>query len=225
MFLAIALYLATAATPQQDVEAFQSTLVAALRKGDRASLEQMLTDGFTFVHSTGGLDTKKEYIDGAVQAAQAGRAADIERLEQHMVFYGGRTAIATGRAIIHGRGDDILLRSTEIYVKTKDRWQWAGGQSTSLPVRPKALVTINPDSYAGRFALNDNRVLTLTAAGDVLKAQLAGFREAELIPQSPTEFAWFNPEVNIRSELVFIDADTVAYRRDGKEIWRARRVK
>lgn len=225
MFLAIALYLATAATPQQEVESFQKELIAALRKGDRAALEPMLTDGFTFVHSTGGLDTKKMYIDSSVTAAQAGRAPDIERLEDHIEIYDGRTAVATSRAVIHGRGDDIPLRSTHVYVKTGDRWQWAGGQSTALPLRPKALAAVKPDAYVGRYELADRRVLTIVAAGDILKAQLPGFREAELIPQSTTDFAWFNPELNIKSELVFIDRDTVAWRRDGKEVWRATRVK
>jgi ketosteroid isomerase-like protein len=228
MLLAMALYLATVTTPQQDVEAFQRDLIAALGKGDRAALEQMLTDGFTFVHSTGALDTKKMYIDSTVAAAQAGRAPDIEVLEDRIEVYDGRTAVATSRAVIHGRDGDMPLRSTHVYVKTANRWRWAGGQSTPLPVRPRALVTIAPDvrnTYAGRYALSDGRILTIAVDGDALMAQLPNFRRAELIPQSQTEFAWFNVDVNMKSELVFIDRDTVTWRRDGKEIWRAARVK
>ena len=231
MILAIALLLA-ATTPQQQVYAFEQSLIAAVRQGDRAALERMIADGFTFVHATGGLDTKKQYIDNAVSAAQAGRAPEIDLLENRVTLFDERTVVTTSRAIVHGRGDDILLRSTHVYVRHGDSWQWAAGQSTSLPARPKARAAISAalrDAYAGRYEVAPGRVLTISADGETLKANLAGFREAELIPQSETEFAWFNPEVNIRSELIFIRDDSgkvthAVYRRDGKEIWRAARV-
>ena len=220
-------------TPEAEVAAFQRELVIALRQGDRADLERLLADGFTFVHSTGGLDTRKEYIDNTVSAAQAGRSSDLERLEEHVQIYDGHTAVFTGRSVLHGRGDDIPLRSTHVYVKRGGKWQWAGGQSTRLPNRPKALATVTPaqrDAYAGRYEVGPNRVLTVSVQGDTLKALLPGFREAELIPRTETEFAWFNPELNLESQLQFVRDDAGAvthavWRRDGKDVWRAPRMK
>jgi ketosteroid isomerase-like protein len=220
-------------TGEGEIAAFQRELIAALKQGDRPALERLIAEGFTFVHSTGGLDTRREYIENIVSAAAANRAADIERLDQQVQVFDGHTAVTTSRAILRGRGEDILLRSTHVYVKRGDRWQWAGGQSTKLPTRPKALATITTavrDSYAGRYEINPGRVLTVSAQGETLKVVLPGFREAELIPRTETEFAWFNPELNVESQIVFVrdDAGNVthaAYRRDGKEVWRGAKLK
>ena len=225
----------TAATPpsaETEIDAFQRELIPALKSGDRPALERFIADGFTFVHSTGGLDTRAQYIDNVVSAAKAGRAPDIERLDTQVQVHDGHTAVAVSRAIVHNRGEDMLLRSTHVYVKRDGRWQWAGGQSTRLPTRPQA-AAIPPavrDSYAGRYQVGPDRVLTVSLEGDALKAALPGFREAELIARSETEFAWFNPDLNLDAQLVFVrDADgTVthaAFRREGKEAWRAPRLK
>lgn len=224
---------AVPAAVRQEIEALQVELVAALRNGDRPALERLLADGFTFVHSTGGLDTKREHIDGVAAAAAAGRAPSIERLEQQVQSYDGHTAVTVSRAVLRGRGDDMLLRSTHVYVKTGGRWQWAGGQSTRLPNRPPALATIAPalrDAYAGRYEVGPGRVLVVSVQGDTLRALLPGFREAELVARTETEFAWFNPDLNLESQLVFVrDADGTpthaAWRRDGKEVWRAARLR
>jgi len=237
LFALLALLAAPPASPapasaEQEVAAFRDELVVALKQGDRARLEPLIADGFTFVHATGGLDTKKEYVDNVVSAVQANRGPDIERLDDHIEVFDGHTAVVTGRAILHGRGDDMPLRSTQVYVKRDGRWLWAGGQSTRLPLRPAA-ASIPPalrEAYAGRYQVGPARVLTVAVQGDVLKAQLPGFREAELIPRTETEFAWFNPDLNLDAQIVFVrdDAGTVthaAYRRDGKEVWKAARLK
>jgi hypothetical protein len=237
-FVALAALLASGAatatpdSPEQEVDRFQNELITALKAGDRPALERLIADGFTFVHSTGGLDTRVQYIDNAVSGAQAGRAPDIERLDNAVQVYDGHTAVTTSRAILHGRGDDILLRSTHVYVKRGGQWQWAGGQSTRLPTRPQAAVAIPPavrDSYVGRYEVGPGRVLTVRVEGEALKAALPGFREAELIARTETEFAWFNPELNLDAQLVFVrDGGAVthaAFRRDGKEVWRAARAR
>jgi hypothetical protein len=217
----------------REIDAFQVELIAALRAGDRAALERLIADGFTFVHSTGGLDTRREYIDATAAAGQAGRAPVIERLDQQVQLFGGETATAVSRAILRGRGDDLVLRSTHVYVKRGGRWQWAGGQSTRLPSRPAALAAIAPalrDSYSGRYEIAPGRVLTVTVQGETLKAMVPGFREAELISRTETEFAWFNPELNLDAQILFVRDDAGAathavYRREGKDVWRAARLK
>jgi len=222
---------AAPAAVQQEIDALQVELIAALRSGDRSTLERLLADGFTFVHATGGLDTRQEYIDAVAAAGR--RAPDIERLEQRVQAYDGHTAVTVSRAVLHGRGEDMLLRSTHVYVKTGGRWQWAGGQSTRLPSRPAALATLSPalrEAYAGRYQLGPDRVLTVSVQGDTLRALVPGFKEAELIPRTETELAWFNPELNLDAQIVFVRdvagaVTHAAYRREGKEVWRAARLK
>lgn len=48
-----------------EVEAFENDLIQALRKGDRAALERMLAEGFVFIHSTGAIETREEYLKNA----------------------------------------------------------------------------------------------------------------------------------------------------------------
>jgi hypothetical protein len=110
---------------------------------------------------------------------------------------------------------------------------WLAGHSTLLPVRPATLATLTAETraaYAGRYDIGNGRLLTITSDGETLRANIPGFREAELIPQSETELAWFNPDLNIKANLLIIrDADGnvthAAYVRDGRELWRAPRVK
>jgi hypothetical protein len=227
--------LSGAAAPEQaeqEVDALQKELIPALKSGDRPALERLIADGFTFVHATGGLDTRAQYIDNVVSAAKAGRAPDIERIDHQVQVYDGHTAVAVSRAIVHGRGEDLPLRSTHVYVKRDGRWQWAGGQSTRLPTRPPAVAipAAVRDSYAGRYQVGPDRILVVSLQGDALTVALPGFREAELIPRSETEFAWFNPELNLDAQLAFVrDADGAVthavFRREGRDVWRAPRVK
>jgi hypothetical protein len=217
---------------REEIAVFQRELVAALKNADRAALERLLTTGFTFVHSTGGVDDKQTYIDNIVTSARQGRGTDIERLDERIEVYENRTAVATVRGIVRRGGMETPLRSTHVYVKLDGRWQWAGGQSTRLPMRPAAGATLSAElrkAYTGSYAVSPGRVLTIREDGEVLRASLPGFREAELIPRTETELAWFNPDLNVESQLVMIRDDDgavthAAYRRDGREVWRARRV-
>ena len=173
-------------TPEAEVAAFQRELVIALRQGDRADLERLIADGFIFVHSTGGLDTRKEYIDNTVSAAQAGRSFDLERLEGHVQIYDGHTAVFTGRSVLHGRGDDIPLRSTHVYVKRGGKWQWAAASPRVCPTgRRRGYGHARParrlrGALRGGAQPRADRERTGRRAEGVA----AGFREAELIPRT-----------------------------------------
>jgi len=72
--------------------------------------------------------------------------------------------------------------------------------------------------------------LTITQEGETLTALVTGFHPAELIPQSVTEFVWFNPDFNVYSQIVFIRDEGgrvthAAFLREGQEVWRAKNVK
>lgn len=57
---------------------------------------------------------------------------------------------------------------------------------------PSSMAAVR-DAYADRYEISAGRILTISAQGETLKANLPGFREAELIQESETEFARFNP--------------------------------
>src|SRR5262245_1895395 len=99
--LAVVVFLAGAspapATAEQEVEAFAKELFDALRRHDTGALERFLTDGFTFVHSTGGLETKKTYIDWNMTVPTSEGPRD-EPVREHLEVYDGHTAVATVRS-------------------------------------------------------------------------------------------------------------------------------
>ena len=219
---------------EQEVRAVRQGLVDAGRRKDRAAYERLLAEGFTFVHSTGGMETRQEYIDHAVSGSQLFQRADSETLTEQINVYEGRTAVWLSHSVWRNRNDnsETILRSTNVFIKTAGRWQWAAGQSTRLPSRPKAAAIERNlyKDYAGQFEVGVGRTLTVTAEGETLRGLVTGFQPAELIPQSATEFVWFNPDYNVYSQIVFIrDEDGhvthATFRRDGREVWRAKKVK
>lgn len=221
-------------TAEREIKALREEMLEAGRRKDRAAFERLLADDFTFIHSTGGIETKPQYIDHAVSGTQLFQRADVETLAETINVYGGDTAIWTSHSVMRNREDksEIILRSINVFVKKDERWQWAAGQSTRLPSRPQATAIDHKlyKEYVGQYDAGKGRTLTVTQEGDSLKALVTGFRPAELIPQTATEFVWFNPELNVYSQVIFSSAadghvTQAAFRREGHEVWRAQKVK
>lgn len=220
------------APTEQEAKAFHAELTETLKRKDRAALERMLADGFFFVHSTGGLETRKQYLDRAAAGALASQRSEFNTLEEQWHVYDGRTALRMARGSAQTPSGELILRSINVYVKVDGRWQWASSQSTRLPSRPKAAAIDRGlySGYAGRYEVSPERVLTVSQEGETLRALFTGFQPAELIPRSETEFAWFNPEVNTDAQLLFVKDESgrvthAVYRREGDEVWRAKRVR
>lgn len=197
------------------------------KRKDRAACERLLADGFTFIHSTGGMETKQEYIDHAVAGTQLFQRAESETIDEQIRVYEGRTAVWTSHSVWRNKGDktETNLRSTNVFIKTGGRWQWAAGESTRLPSRPKAAAIDHNlyKGYVGQYEVGGGRTLAVTAEGETLKGIVTGFRPAELIPQSATDFIWFNPDFNVYSEVIFIKdggglVTHAAFRREGQEV-------
>ena len=220
------------AKTEQEIRAIRQELIDAGKRKDRAAYERLLADGFTFIHATGGIETRQEYLDHAVGGTQLFQRADSETRDEQIHTYEGHTAVWTSHSIWRNRSDnsETILRSTNVFVKTGEHWQWAAGQSTRLPSRPKA-ATIDHSlykEYVGRYEIGPGRTLTVTAERETLRGLVTGFRPAELIPKSATDFVWFNPEFNVYSEIVFIKGAGgqvihAAFFRDGQEVWRAKK--
>ena len=209
-------------------------LLEAGQKKDRAAYERLLADGFTFIHGTGGLESRKEYIDHSVAGGQLLQRAEIQTLEEQIHVYDGHTAVWTSRTVARNKSDgtETNLESTNVFVKREGRWQWAAGQSTRLPSRSRAAEVPAGlyDAYAGQYEIGPGRTLTVTREGNTLRALVTGYRPAELIPRSDTEFVWFNPEMNVYSQVIFVKGEegrvtAAAFRREGEEVWRAKKVK
>lgn len=218
---------------KQEVEMFEKQINDAFARKDRAALEQMIADDFTFIHSTGLMETRKEYLDSAAAGNLARQTSAVRRFDEQTRIYEGRTAVRYGRTVMRNENFEFRMRNIAVCVKVGDRWRWVSGQSTKLPSRPKS-ISINSkfyDLYAGQYEISANRFLTVAKEGEKLTAQVSGRPKLELIPKSDTEFTRFSEDNDYgNSEIVFAadaKAQTIhaAYRSDGEEIWRAKKIK
>jgi len=219
---------------ERAVRAARQQVIEAGRTKDRAAFERLLAEEFTFVHSTGGRETRAQFIDNNVAGATIAQGSDFETLDEKIRVYDDRFAVwmSSSVARMRGTGRENRLRSTNLFIKRDGRWLYLSGQSTRLPSRPKAVAVEAAvlDGYVGEYTVPPARTLTIRKDGDALRVALAGFSEAELVPHSATEFVWFNPESNLYSELHFVKdaagrATHAIWVREGEEVWRAPKVK
>lgn len=221
---------------EQEVRAANQELKEASRRKDRAAFERLIADDFTFIHSNGATDTKKTYIDkataGAFSIQQAGAGVEVQ--DEQLRLYEGSTAvwITRGTLVNKSQNTEMSLRSVAVYVRIDGRWQWVFGQSSPLPARPKAAAIDHRlyDTYTGEYEIGAGRTFTVIKEGDTLRGLTTNRQPGELIPKSDTEFIWFNPNVNLDAQVIFIKGESgqvthVAFRANGQEVWRAKKVK
>ena len=219
-----------------EAQAFEKELIGALRKGDRDALERMLGEGFIFIHSTGPLETREEYLKNSSSGNLLLQRTEFENFDETWRIFEGNTAIHYSRTVMRNKAANTenRLRNISVYVKTAAKgWQCVSGQSTKLPVRPKATAIDArlSDDYAGVYQISAERTFTVTKENDVLYGLTTGRSKFELVPTSDTTFVFFNENNDPGFlEAVFTrDASgkptEVFLRSNGQETWRAKRVK
>ncbi|MDQ4121901.1 MAG: nuclear transport factor 2 family protein [Acidobacteriota bacterium] len=139
-----------------EAQAFEKELIETLRKGDRTKLETILGEGFLFVHSTGLLETRDEYLKSASVGNLMLQRTEFENSEQNWRVFEGNTVVRYQRTVLRNKAANTenRMRNIAVYVKTGAKgWQWVSGQSTKLSVRPKAsAVDLKVyDDYAGVY--------------------------------------------------------------------------
>jgi hypothetical protein len=210
----------------------RDSFFTAQKQGNRSVLERLLADSFYFVHSTGVVTNRKEFIDRAV--TQAGRGPVIEFKEQHLFIYNNITAVWLSRSTSKSpQGMETNFRATDVLVKSETKgWQWVSVHSTRLGSRPEAF-DIPKDSlqtFVGTYQISPGRTLLVTLSNDTLIGEASGARQRELIPISPKEFVWFSPDSNVDMRITFI-SDTDRWKQyavlivEGNEVWRAEKLK
>lgn len=123
------------AKTEQELRTLRNELMDSLKRGDRAVLERILAEGFLFIHSTGKVETRDEYIDRAVTNAKRAEGMDLEFLEDQIRVYEERTVVWTTRSTRRAKGEspELSFRGTDVIVKIGGRWQWVSVHSTRLP--------------------------------------------------------------------------------------------
>ena len=102
-------------------------------KGDVAALDKLLASDLTYVHSSGVVETKDEFV-GAIKSGKYKYKSIVP--EGVTVRSYGDTAVVHGKATIDvvssGRDVHVELLFTDVWVKSDGRWQMVSWHSTRL---------------------------------------------------------------------------------------------
>jgi ketosteroid isomerase-like protein len=108
----------------------------AMVKGDLATLDRLLADDLSYVHSSTKVDTKTSFIENLRSGASKYKAFQREEASTR-VF--GDSAINTGLATVsvENRGQapaTFKIRYTDVWVNRGGKWQMVAWHSTRVPV-------------------------------------------------------------------------------------------
>ena len=106
--------------------------VASIKK-DRAALEQILADDFSYTHSTGVVANRAQEIADTMSSQWTSSRTDDMKVR---VF--GDVAIVTGRQVLEGTSKGYVSgprRLTDVFVRRNGKWQVVVGQSTLVQAK------------------------------------------------------------------------------------------
>lgn len=108
----------------------------AMVDGDGSSLEQLLADQATFVHTNGKRETRQQFID-AITAGRR-RYRQIEIQSQDVLLVGSETCIVSGRVLIEMEANNGALlfpiAYTSIQTQKDGRWRLVAWQATRCAI-------------------------------------------------------------------------------------------
>ena len=128
----------------------------AMVKKDKAALDQLLADDYTYVHSNGRVQTKAEDI--AENMASDSKWTSVTFADLKARVYGD-AAIVTGSETLQGAAKGYVpgaRRVSDVLVKRNGRWQYAGGIST--------IVSKDTSDHAAVSALKALKAKTITGS-------------------------------------------------------------
>jgi ketosteroid isomerase-like protein len=118
-----------AATPSETMQAYAAATLAA----DMEAYASVVTDDFTYVHSSSNLETKAELVDAFTNGRRY-RGWEIEGLTERR--YPGCAVLNGIGHLLTGRGEPptpLNVRFTATLVPDGDGWKLAALQTTRLP--------------------------------------------------------------------------------------------
>ena len=129
-----AAYGAERSKAEQEIRKLDDQRLAAVLKEDIPMLDHLMTDDFTYTHTSGDIDTKADFLGAMKSNTWKYHSLNLQDVT---VRFFGNTAVLTGRCNMTGErlGKDVrmAMHFTEIYVRDNGRWRWLLWQSTRLP--------------------------------------------------------------------------------------------
>lgn len=110
--------------------ALEDQRLAAMVAADTDTLDRILADDLSYVHTTAALDTKASLTSGLA----SGRLnyESITPSDRTVRTYGD-SAIVRGQAHVHVNGNHFSLEFTVVYVRPSGDWQMTSWHATRLP--------------------------------------------------------------------------------------------
>lgn len=211
---------------EQQIQAFELELKIAYEKKDRVRLEKLIAEGFTMIHSEGGIETKAEWISQAVEGSLTFQRAENHVVEKQLQLHGENTAVRTEYTLLRVKSDnhDIWLRARDIYSKQNGQWQIISSQSTLMFLGPIIDAKLY-EHYVGVYEISPERKFTITQDGTRLIRQVMNRPDVQIFMKSENEF-----QRNVVTQITFIRDSSGAVtgaiqHSDGKETWRAKKLK
>ena len=132
VLLAVALQ-APQADPVREFSEIERNLAAAYMRGDRAFVNDLLTDDWTSTDYTGRIWTKANVL---ALFGPGGPTFTKSEIDVDRVRLLGDVAVVTGRSVsgarVDGRDVNVTQRFTDIYVKRDGRWRVVASQGTQV---------------------------------------------------------------------------------------------
>jgi ketosteroid isomerase-like protein len=127
------LFVGLSPAQENDVRAAERSWAKAVSAGDAATLNKILGDELIYAHSTGIVDSKKDYIAKIMSGRQKYEGVDHQSMT--VKLYGG-TAITHSRVHMwgvnqSGKFDDRLMM-LHVWLKTALGWQLVAHQTSKL---------------------------------------------------------------------------------------------
>ena len=132
--LAVSLLLAMAApSVDNEVRAAESAWTTAIKAKDAHALESLLADTLIYAHSTGIVDSKKDYIAKVTSGRQLYLGADhnsmtIRSYGDTVIVHANMHVWGTNQA---GKFDDVVM-AMHTWVKRSGKWQLVAHQTTKI---------------------------------------------------------------------------------------------
>jgi hypothetical protein len=108
----------------------------AMVDGDGQSLDALLADNVSYVHTNGKRETKRQFIDGITAGRR--RYQQIEVQSQEVLLVGRESCVVTGRALIEMEANNGALlfpiAYTAIHTQEDGLWRLIAWQATRCAI-------------------------------------------------------------------------------------------
>jgi hypothetical protein len=104
---------------------------AAVLKGDRSTLEKLLSPDLSYTHSSAKTQTKEEFIKDVTGGSTKYTSIDFD--DTKLRQYGTTVVVTHAATIVSVQTGSSHLYITEVWAQEGGRWQMVSRQATKIP--------------------------------------------------------------------------------------------